>query len=79
MREKRNELFNSRRLGNSCCNDENFQETLTDIVRKELSDLKTMEIDQDIRLSEATTASMTDEEALEIEQEIVAEESKKIN
>ncbi|XP_015122983.1 RPA-interacting protein [Diachasma alloeum] len=75
MREKRRELFNTRRavvpLGDDA---EGIQNTLTEIVRQEFSDLTTMSVDQDPRVSSVFSEPLSEEEIFQLEAEILADE-----
>lgn len=77
LREKRRELFNSRRVGISDADKEEIQDTLTQIVRKEFSDLTIMNVDESGDSLDFNREPLTEEEAFAIEKEILAEEGKK--
>lgn len=74
MRERRGQLFNRRRFGDSQP-EEDVQTTLTNIVRKEFNDLTSMNWKTNTEAFNSVFDSPLEvEEALELEAEIVAEE-----
>ncbi|OAD62779.1 RPA-interacting protein [Eufriesea mexicana] len=74
MREKRGQLFNKRRFGLEI-NSKNVQDTLTEIVRKELKNLATTDLDPTLNpFSPIVNEPLDPEEALELENEILNEE-----
>lgn len=79
IRKKRQELFNSHRPGLTDANG-SIHETLTEIVRKEFSDLSTsMVIDQADNSSQEYTWPMSQEELMGMEEEIIREEGIVLN
>ncbi|XP_011304985.1 RPA-interacting protein [Fopius arisanus] len=74
MREKRRVLFDARRAGVFQNNSESIQETLTEIVRQELSDLTTISVDNNTGNSEIFNEPLTEEEIFELEAEMLADE-----
>ncbi|XP_043270693.1 uncharacterized protein Ripalpha [Venturia canescens] len=76
MKEKRGQLFDRRRPGLLMDTDENeVHNALTEIVRNELSQLATMDIkEKNALFLPEYDESLTEEEALELEKEILAEE-----
>ncbi|CAK9821950.1 RPA-interacting protein A [Anthophora retusa] len=74
MREKRGQLFNKGRFGLEI-NSKAVQDTLTGIVRKELSDLATSNLDPTVNpFSSIVNEPLDPEEALDLEAEILGEE-----
>ncbi|XP_033225260.1 uncharacterized protein LOC117178116 [Belonocnema kinseyi] len=74
MRERRGQLFNRRRFGNSQP-EEDVQKTLTNIVRKEFNDLTSIDWRTNLEaFHSAFDNPLEVEEALELEAEILAEE-----
>lgn len=74
MREKRGQLFNRNRFGLEI-NSKNVQDTLTEIVRKELNNLATTDLDP-ILNPFFVNEPLDPEEALELEAKILDEEGK---
>ncbi|KAF3425249.1 hypothetical protein E2986_09601 [Frieseomelitta varia] len=72
MREKRGQLFNKRRFGLELCS-KDVQETLTEIVRKEFSDLMTTNLDSTFVDNSFLNESLDPEATFELENEIVNE------
>nr|XP_003708081.1 PREDICTED: RIP-like protein [Megachile rotundata] len=74
MREKRRQLFNKSRFGLEI-NSEEIQDTLSQIVRKELTDLATTDLDPALNpFSPIISEPLNPEEAMELENEILNEE-----
>ncbi|KAF7994347.1 hypothetical protein HCN44_003819 [Aphidius gifuensis] len=78
LREKRGELFNSKRLGFLNNDNEIYQEKLHDIVRKEIIDIttSTTTATMDIDNPNNVIIPLTLEESIELEREIIAEQEK---
>lgn len=76
MREKRGQLFNRGRFSLEMKSGD-VQETLTEIVRKELKNLATTDLDPAVNpFSHIISEPLDPEEALELETEILNEEGK---
>ncbi|KZC13258.1 RPA-interacting protein [Dufourea novaeangliae] len=74
MREKRGQLFNRTRFGIEI-NSKDVQDTLTEIVRKELNIIATTDLDPTVNpFSHIVSGPLDPEEALELETEIINEE-----
>lgn len=74
MREKRGQLFNRTRFGLEI-NSKNVQSTLTEILRRELTNLAATDIDPSVNpFSQIVNEPLEPEEALELEAEILNEE-----
>ncbi|XP_054008604.1 RIP-like protein isoform X1 [Hylaeus anthracinus] len=74
MRENRRRLFNRGRFGLEI-NSKDVQETLTEIVRKELNNIAATDLDPDVNpFSQVIDEPLDPEEALELESEILGEE-----
>lgn len=71
MRERRNQLFNRHRFGLEL-NSKHIQDTLTEIIREELKNLTTSDWN-DKNISNETDI-LTEEQALELEDQIVQEQ-----
>lgn len=74
MREKRGQLFNRNRFGLEI-NSKNVQDTLTEIVRKELNNLATTDLNP-ILNPFFVNEPLDPEEAIELEAKILDEEGK---
>lgn len=78
MREKRGQLFNRHRFGLEI-NSKDVQDTLTEIVRKELKNLATTDLDPILNpFSPIVNEPLDPEEAYELENEILNEEGESI-
>ncbi|XP_063976034.1 RPA-interacting protein-like [Diachasmimorpha longicaudata] len=74
MRQKRREIFNTKRTGLPLGDAEGIQDSLTEIVRQEFSDLTTMSVDQDPRVANVFSEPLSEEEIFQLEAEILADE-----
>ncbi|KAK0089842.1 hypothetical protein PV325_005149 [Microctonus aethiopoides] len=73
MREKREELFNARRLGLTE-DEEAINNTFAEIVRREISDMSiTLSNDNSVNFFESTSNLMTNDDLIDIEEELMKE------
>lgn len=76
MREKREELFNARRLGLTE-DEEAINNTFAEIVRREISDMSiTLSNDNSVGFFESTNNLMTNDDLIDIEEELMRERKK---